>query len=130
MHDSTRKESFQLSGSYRMLKLTNRFRFHLTHAFARHFEDAPDFLERVGVAVADAVAQLDDLALAVRQGLEHLLDLVLEHLLGSALYRIFRPFVFDEIAEVAVFRLTHRAVQRNRVPRNLQHAARLADRHL
>ena len=29
---------------------------------ARHLEDAADLLERVGVAVADAVAELDDLA--------------------------------------------------------------------
>ena len=54
----------------------------LADALARHLEDATDLFERVRVPVADAVAQLDDLPLAVRQALEHLLDALLEHLLG------------------------------------------------
>src|SRR5262245_44114134 len=100
---ATREEPFQLSRPNRVLQLSDCFRFNLTHALACYFEDATDFLERVGVTVADAVPQLDDLALAVGQGLEHLLDLVLEHLLRRGLDRIVGLFVLDEVAEVAVF---------------------------
>jgi hypothetical protein len=64
-----------------MLQLADGLGLDLPDALAGDLEDAADLFERVGVAVADAVAQLDDLALAVGQRLEHLLDLVLEHLL-------------------------------------------------
>ena len=57
----------------------------LAHALTRHLEDATDFFERVGVAVADAVAELDDLALAVGEGFEHLVD-ALAH--GEAVLRV------------------------------------------
>jgi hypothetical protein len=53
-----------------------------------------DLFERVGVAVADAVAELDDLALAVGQGLEHGLDAVEQHLTagtGDRRFGIARP---------------------------------------
>src|SRR4051794_28796359 len=75
---STGQESFKLPCPNRVLQLADCLGFNLTHALARHFEDAAHFFQCVGVAVADAVAQLDDLAFAIGQRLEHLLDLVLE----------------------------------------------------
>src|SRR3954470_13353400 len=125
-----RQKPFELARPDRVLQFADRFRFDLTHALARDLEDAADFFERVGVAVADAVAELDDLALAVRQGLEHLLDLVLQHLLRGGLDRVVGLLVLDEVAEVAVFRFAYRTIQRDRVAADLQHAARLADGHL
>src|SRR5205823_3688754 len=119
----TRQEPFQLARPHRVLKLPDRLRFNLPHALARHFEDSAYFFQRVRIPIANAVAQLDDLALAIRQRLKHLLDLVLEHLLRRALDGVIGLLIFDEIAEVAVFRFADRAVQRNRMPRNLQHAA-------
>src|SRR5947208_1615833 len=101
--DSTGEEAFKLARPNRMLELSNRFRFNLPHAFARHFKDATHFFQRVGVAVADAVAELDDLALAIRERLEDLLNFVFEHFLRGAFDRIISLLVFDEIAEVAVF---------------------------
>src|SRR5258706_6582817 len=81
---TARQKPFQLPRPYRVLKLTNRLGFNLAHALARHLEDSADFFEGVGVAVADAVAEFDDLALAVCQRFEDLLDLILEHFLGGA----------------------------------------------
>src|SRR5579862_8998408 len=93
------QEAFELSCPHGMLKLANGLGFNLPHALAGDFEDAADFLERIGVAVADAVTELDDFSLAIRQRLEDLLDLVLEHLLRRAFDRVVGLFVFDEITE-------------------------------
>ena len=57
-----------------MLEFADGFRFDLADAFAGHFEDVAHFLQGVAVAVAQAVAELDDLAFAVAEGLEDLRD--------------------------------------------------------
>ena len=64
------KKPFQLPRSYRVLQFADGFGFHLPHAFAGDFEDSAYFFQRVGVAVADAVAELDDFALAIGERLE------------------------------------------------------------
>jgi len=76
--------------------------------------------ERVRVPVAQPVPQLDDLALAVRQRLQDVLDLVLEHLVGRRVHRGLDRVVLDEVAEVAVLALPDRAVEADRVPADLQ----------
>ena len=53
-----------------VLELADGLGFDLPHAFSRHFEDATDFFQGIRVAVTNPVAELDDLALAVRQRLE------------------------------------------------------------
>src|SRR5580692_9553979 len=106
-----------------MLQLADRLGFNLANALTRHLEDSANFLQRVGVPVADAVAELDDLALTVRQRLENLLDLVLEHLLRGRFNRIIRFFVLDKVAEVAVLRFADWTVQADRMPADLQHPA-------
>src|SRR5690242_16394158 len=63
------QEARQLAAADGVLQLADRLGLHLPHALARHLEDPAHLLERVGVAVADPVAQLDDLALAVGQRL-------------------------------------------------------------
>src|SRR4051794_36552660 len=108
--DAARQEPFELPRPDRVLELADRLGLDLPHALAGDLEDAADFLERVRVPVADAVAEFDDLALAVGEGLEHLLDLVLEHLLRRALDRVVGLLVLDEVAEVRVFGLADRAV--------------------
>src|SRR5678815_5940831 len=74
-------KALELSRTHRVLELADRLGLDLTHALAGDLEDPADLLERVGVPVADAVAELDDLALTIRQGAEHLLDALLEHVL-------------------------------------------------
>src|SRR5205085_7111262 len=122
------EEALELAAADGVLQLAHRLGLDLADALARHLEDPAHLLQRVGVAVAQAVAQLDDLALAVGQRLEHLLDLVLEHLLRRRLHRRLDAVVLDEVAEVAVLALAHRAVQADRVPADLQHPPRLLDR--
>src|SRR5688572_22164111 len=87
------EEALELPASDRMLQLADGLGLDLADAFARDLEDAAHLFERVGVAIAQAIAQLDDLALAVGQGLEHVVDLVLEHFLGGGADRRFDAVV-------------------------------------
>src|SRR5690348_6624539 len=128
--DSARQEAFELSGADGVLEFADGFGFDLADALAGDLEDAADFFERVGVPVADAVAQLDDLALAVGEGLEDLLDLVLEHLLRGALDGIVGLLILDEVAEIGILGFADGTIQRDWVAADFEHAAGLADRHL
>src|SRR5262245_45708245 len=121
------QEPFQLATAYRVLQLADRLGLDLPHALARHLEDAADLLQRVRVAVAQPVTQLDDLALAVGQRLEHLLDLVLEHLLSRRTHRGLGAVVLDEVAEVTVLALAHGPIQADRVAADLEYAPGLLD---
>src|SRR5438270_441421 len=122
------EEALELAAADRVLEFADRLRLDLADPLSRHLEDSAHFLQRVGVAVSEAVAELDDLALAVRQRLQHVLDLVLEHLLRRGRHRRLGPVVLDEVAEVAVLALADRPIERNRMPANLQDAPRLLDR--
>ncbi len=88
-----------------MLEFADGLGLDLADALAGDFEDAADLFERVGVAVADAVTQLDDLALAVGERLEDDVDAVLEHFLRGRGDGRIDLIVLDEIAEVAVLAL-------------------------
>ena len=70
----------ELARTDRMLELADGLGLHLADTLAGHLEDLAHLFQRVGLAVADAVAQLDDLTLAIGQRLEHVVDTVLEHL--------------------------------------------------
>src|SRR5262245_48969986 len=72
-------KSLQLAGPHRVLKLADGLGLDLADALARDLEDPADLFEGVCVPVADAVAELDDLTLAVSERAEHLLDALLEH---------------------------------------------------
>ena len=96
-----------------------------------HLEDAAHLFERVGVAVFQVVVpQLDDLAFAVGEGFQHLLNLVFEHFLGGGVDRRFGALVLDEVAEVAVLALADGAVEADRVLGDLHDPARFLDRDL
>src|SRR5207244_2620614 len=82
---------------------------------------------RVGVAVAQAVTQLDDLALSIRERLEDLLDLVLEHFLRGGTDGRFGAVVLDEIAKITVFTFADRPGQADRMAADLHHPPGLVD---
>src|SRR5262249_25967495 len=110
----TLEEALELPAPDGVLQLADGLGLDLPDPLAGDLEDPADLLERVGVAVAQAVPQLDDLALAVGQGLEHLVGLLLEHLLGGGVDRALGGLVLDEVAEVAVLALADRAVEADR----------------
>src|SRR5579871_2554767 len=113
------EEALQLPAANRVLELADCLGLDLADALARHLEDPADFLQGVRVPVAQAVAELDDLPLTVGQGLEHLLDLVLEHLVGGGADRRLDAVVLDEVAEVAVLAFADGPVEADRVAADL-----------
>src|SRR6266511_39067 len=75
----TLEEALELSAAHGVLQFSDGLGLDLPDALAGDLEDPSDLFEGIGVAIAQAVAELDDLALAVGQGLEDLVDLLLEH---------------------------------------------------
>src|SRR5688500_12062466 len=63
----TVQNPLELPAPHRVLQLADGFGLDLADAFPGDLEDAADLFQRVGVAVAQAVSQLDDLPLAVGQ---------------------------------------------------------------
>src|SRR5947209_8720584 len=110
-----------------MLQLANRLGLDLADALAGDFENSAHFFKGVCVAVAQAIPKLDNLALAVGEGLEHLFDLVLEHFLSGGADGRFGAIVLDEVAEIAILAFTNRAVEADGMPADLEDAASLLD---
>ena len=73
------QKTLQLRTAEWMLKLTQCFYLELSDSLAGNFEFAPDFLQGVCIPIPQAVAQLDYLALAVRECTEALLEMIFEH---------------------------------------------------
>ena len=107
----TFKETFKLSTSHRVLKFPHRLGFDLADPLASDLEDPAHLFERIGVAVTESVTELDDLAFAVSEGLQDLVDLFLEHFLGGRVDRALGGLVLDKVAEVAVFAFADGAVE-------------------
>src|SRR5262249_37835907 len=119
------KESLQHAAADRMLKLPNSLCFDLPDPLASHPEDLSNLFQRVGVAIYQSIPELDDLSLAVGQGVQHLLQLFLEHLMGSRVDRGFGGAVLDEIAKEAIIRIANGPVEGNRMLRDLDDLPRL-----
>ena len=73
----------------------------------------PTFLQRVGVAVTEAVPQLDDSLLAIGQAVQDGVELLLQQQERGRVNRHHRVGVLDEGAEVGVFLATDRRLQRH-----------------
>src|SRR5690606_14120506 len=109
------QETFQLLAAHGVLQFANGLGFNLADAFPGHFEDAAHLFQGVGVAVAQAVAELDDLALAPGERLEQVIDLGPQHAARGLVERALTGVVLDELAEAAIFALAHRTVQAHRL---------------
>ena len=70
-----------------MLQLLQRLAFNLAHSLTSYLEDATDFLKRVGVSIANAVAQFQNFALAIRERLQHIIDALTKQLVAGGFGR-------------------------------------------
>jgi len=59
------EEAFELARPYRVLQFPYGFRLNLSDALTGNLEDSAHFLQRIGVAVADSISQLDNLAFTI-----------------------------------------------------------------
>jgi hypothetical protein len=104
----------ELLGLREGLQLLERLVLDLADALARHVERAADLVERAGVLAAQAVAQLEDAALAVGEVLERLAQRLLGEDLGGALVRRLGALVGDELAELRLLLVADRLLERDR----------------
>src|SRR5579875_274232 len=104
----------QLLGLSQRLQLLQRLILDLPDALAGDVERAADLVERARMLATEAVAQLEDAALAVAQVLQRLAQRLLGEDLGGALVRGLRPLVRDELAELGLLLVADRLLQGDR----------------
>ena len=68
------EEALEFASADGVLEFSYGLGLDLPDAFAGNLEDSADFFEGICVAVADAVAEFDDFAFAIRQCLEDQLN--------------------------------------------------------
>src|SRR6266542_5337389 len=118
----------ELLAEARVAQLAKRLDLDLADTFPRDAELLADLLERAAVAVFQAEAQLEDAALALGQLVEHLLDLLAQHLVARGVRGCQHLGVLDEVTKLAVLLLAHRRLERHRLQRGLADGADLLDR--
>src|SRR4051812_30132506 len=96
------------------LQLLQRLVLDLADALARDVERPPDLVERARVLPAQAVAQLEDAALAIAEVLQRLAQRLLGENLGGALVRRLGALVGDELAELRLLLIADRLLERDR----------------
>src|SRR4051794_40138190 len=112
------------------LELLQRVVLDLPDPLARDVERAPDLLERPRPSAGEPEAHLDDLALALRQGRQRAMDVLLAEVLRGDLERRLRRLVLDEVAELGLVLLADRLLERDRLLGHAQDVAHLARRAL
>src|SRR5215203_3449708 len=100
------EEALELTDARGMAHLAQGLGLDLPDALAGDFELAADFFEGAAVAVDEAEALLEDLALALGEGVEDVADFFLQQGDGGDVARILRGGIRDEIAEGGVVALT------------------------
>src|ERR1700722_16735049 len=105
------QETDQLLAAAGLLQLADRLGFDLANTFTRHFENVTNFLKRIAVAVAQSVAELDNFAFAIAEGLEDLGNPAAKHLLRCTDRGIFGTRVGKQIAEMAILAIADRPVE-------------------
>src|SRR4051812_941691 len=104
----------ELLGLGEALKLLEGLVLDLADALARDVERPADLVERARVLAAEAVAQLEDAALAVGQVLEGLAQRFLGEDLRRALVRRLGALVGDELAELRLLLVADRLLEADR----------------
>src|SRR3954449_7207757 len=101
----------QLLSLSEALELLQRLVLDLADALARDVERPPDLVERARVLPAQAVAQLEDAPLAIRQVLQRLAEGLLGEDLRRALVRRLGALVGDELAELRLLLVADRLLE-------------------
>ena len=85
-----------------MAELGQSLGLDLADALARDAKLAADFLERTGMSVDKAKAQLDNLALTIGKRVEHLGELLLQHGEAGCIGRNDSLGVLDKVAQLRI----------------------------
>src|SRR5712691_8922404 len=114
-HKSRLQEAPELLRARGMAQLAKRLRLDLADALAGHREVLPDLLQRMFAAVGKPEAETEDLLLARRQRVEHLVRLLAQGEPDDRLHGRHHLLVLDEVAEMAVLLLADGRFQRDRL---------------
>src|SRR5690606_12138760 len=118
-------ERLEALAARRVTQLAQRLRLDLADALAGDLEVLTDLLEGVVGLLADAEAHAEHLLLARRERGEDLARLIGQVHRDHALARRDDALVLDEVAEVRVFLLADRGLERDRLLGDLQDLADL-----
>ena len=102
----------------------------LADALARDAKLAADFLERAGMSVDKAKAQLDNLALTIGKRVEHLGELFLQHGEAGGIGRNDSLGVLDEVAQLRILFLADGGLERHGLLRDLLDLADAVGTHV
>src|SRR5579872_4457360 len=119
------EERTELAAARRVTELAQSLRFDLADALARDREALAHFFERVLAAVADAEAHLDHFLFARRERLQHRFGLFLQVQVDHRLGGRHDLAILDEIAQMRIFLLANRRLERDRLLRDLEDLADL-----
>src|SRR5579875_2193039 len=123
---------FQLAAAARMAQLAQGLGLDLPDALACDMELLTHFFKRATASIVQTEAQLQHLALSLRQAIQHILYLLLEQLVAGRVRRRQGGVVLDEVTQVAVLLFAYWRLQANRLLTDLDDLAHLlrADLHL
>ena len=102
----------------------------LADTLARDAKLATDFLERAGMPVDKAKAQLDNLALTIGKRVEHLSELLLQHGEAGGIGRNDSLGVLDEVAQLGILFLADGGLERHGLLRDLLDLADAVGAHV
>src|SRR6266567_8932787 len=104
----------ELAAAAGMAQLAQGLSFDLANAFAGHMELFAHLFQGTAAAIIQAKAQLQHLALALGQAIEHILHLLFEQLMAGGIRRRQGRVILDEIAEMTIIFLADRRLQAHR----------------
>ena len=112
-----------------MAQFAKRFRLDLANSLAGDVEEPSDFFERSAVTVGKTEAEIDNLPLAVGQGVEDLAQTFLQEVTFGNLERILARQVGNEVAVVGVVVVSDLRLQRYRLLGHALDRPHLIDGH-
>src|SRR5260370_1728898 len=121
------KEAFKVSDAGRMPHFPPCFRFELTNALPRDLKLPAYFLESSAVSIDEPKPLFKHLPLPLSEGLEHVLDFLLQQNNGRHVAGIFRALILDKVAEISLFAFAHGRLERDRLLGHLQDRADALD---
>src|SRR3990172_4696872 len=121
-------ETLELFAPARMAKFSEGLCLYLTDALARHVEFLPHLFQGVVGMLPDAEPPAQHFFLAVRQGVQHPADLLMQVLSYGRIEGGLDLLVLDKVAEVAVLFLADRGLEGYRFLGDLHDLAHLLHR--
>src|SRR5215813_3791383 len=103
-----------------MPHLTQGLRFDLANALTSDLKLPAYFFQGSAISVDQTKSLLEDLPLTIGESLKHVLDFFLQQNNRGHVAGIFGASVFDKIAKISLFTLTHRRLERDRLLRHLE----------